>query len=93
MACCGQKRMAAGGNRHETTGRPTGRMATGVGSTPGRPGDVVLRYRGAGPFSTRSPISGRAYGCARIGAGLATDPRDVAMLVRTGLFERLHSLR
>lgn len=88
MACCGQKRMAVAGDRYGATARLAGRGASGVASGPGQADDVVLRYRGAGTFSIRSPITGRAYGCASTGTDVMIDARDVAMLVRTGLFAR-----
>lgn len=88
MACCGQKRMALSGNGYGTTVRTAGQAGPGAVSSPGQAGDLVLRYRGAGAFSTRSPATGRVYTCAATGAGVAVDPRDSALLERTGLFER-----
>ena len=89
MACCGQKRMTIGGNRYGTTARRAGQASRGAVPSPGWAGDVALRYRGAGAFSTRSPATGRVYTCAATGAGVAVDPRDVAMLMQAGLFQRL----
>ena len=49
---------------------------------------VLLRYRGLGPFTTRSRLTGRLYACGGTGARLHVDAADAPELVRTRLFKR-----
>ncbi len=49
---------------------------------------VLLRYRGLGPFTTRSRLTGRLYACGGTGARLQVDAADAHDLVRTRLFKR-----
>ena len=61
--------------------------ATAVRSA-ARTGGVGLRYRGLGPFTQRSPRTGRLYACGGTGATLQVDEADVEALLRTRLFTR-----
>jgi hypothetical protein len=49
---------------------------------------VLLRYRGLGPFTTRSRITGRLYACGGTGARLQVAADDARTLLRTRLFKR-----
>ena len=49
---------------------------------------VLLRYRGLGPFTTRSRLTGRLYACGGTGARLEVDAADAHDLLRTRLFKR-----
>ena len=49
---------------------------------------VLLRYRGLGPFTTRSRLTGRLYACGGTGARLQVDAADARDLMRTRLFKR-----
>jgi hypothetical protein len=48
---------------------------------------VLLRYRGLGPFTTRSRLTGRLYACGGTGARLQVEAADARDLVRTRLFK------
>ena len=49
---------------------------------------VALRYRGLGPFTNRSPRTGRLYACGGTGATLQVEAADALPLLRTKLFKR-----
>jgi len=49
---------------------------------------VLLRYRGLGPFTTRSRLTGRLYACGGTGARLLVAAVDAHSLLRTRLFKR-----
>jgi hypothetical protein len=49
---------------------------------------VLLRYRGLGPFTTRSRVTGRLYACGGTGARLRVAGADAQALLRTRLFKR-----
>ena len=49
---------------------------------------VALRYRGLGPFTSRSPRTGRLYACGGSGATLQVEAADALALLRTKLFRR-----
>ena len=93
MSCCGEKRMALVGDR--STAFASRRVAPASAARPSilhanaaGPHDVMLRYLGAGSFSTRSLRTGRAYHCAATGAHIAVDPQDAEYLVFTRQFAR-----
>ena len=84
MSCCGQRRRAlASGSAPIATPSPNAVQTSGHLS-----GGVALRYRGLGPFTTRSPRTGRLYACGGTGASLHVDAADVDALLRTRLFAR-----
>jgi hypothetical protein len=49
---------------------------------------VVLRYRGLGPYTNRSRLTGRLYACGGAGASLRVDAADARGMLRTRLFKR-----
>ena len=49
-------------------------------------GGIALRYLGLGPFTSRSPRTGRLYACGGSGATLRVDAADADALMRTRLF-------
>jgi len=49
---------------------------------------VVLRYRGLGPYTNRSRLTGRLYACGGTGARLQVDVADARGMLRTRLFRR-----
>ena len=86
MSCCGQRRRAL------TIPSPSFAPVRGYGATAVRApnaGGVGLRYRGLGPFTQRSPRTGRLYACGGTGATLQVDQADVESLLRTRLFTRV----
>jgi len=85
MSCCGQRRQALI-NPPVTPVPSRGYGATAVRGP--RSGGVELRYRGLGPFTQRSPRTGRLYACGGTGAALQVDEADVDSLLRTRLFTR-----
>jgi len=85
MSCCGQRRQALA-NPPVSLMPSRGYGATAIRSA--HTGGVGLRYRGLGPFTLRSPRSGRLYACGGTGAALQVDAADVDALLRTRLFTR-----
>ena len=63
------------------------RVATVEWHTPIRDA-VVLRYRGLGPYTSRSRLTGRLYACGGTGARLQVDAADARGMLRTRLFRR-----
>jgi hypothetical protein len=84
MSCCGKGRAAV-------AGMYGGAGATGAArpASAGRrgPGTTRLRYVGTRPARVRGTATGRTYD-VRAGDELTADTRDVAALLRTGLFSR-----
>jgi len=89
MSCCGQRRRAlASPAPHVPSGSPVMRShapGTGPGAAAG---GIALRYLGLGPFTSRSPRTGRLYACGGSGATLRVDAADVDAMLRTRLFRR-----
>lgn len=95
MACCGQGRAALRASQAASQPRPpiTLRAAAGAGTARAMPASpprpvVPVRYLGAAPIVVRGTVSGRAY---RFAAGSSVQPidsRDVAGLLRKGIFRR-----
>jgi hypothetical protein len=89
MSCCGQRRRELA---HPTINASTHAVPRGYGATavrgPGTAG-VGLRYRGLGPFTQRSPRTGRLYACGGTGATVHVDQADVESLLRSRLFTRV----
>ena len=50
---------------------------------------VELRYRGLGPYTSRSRLTGRLYACGGAGARLRVDAADARGMLRTRLFRRV----
>ena len=85
MSCCGQRRRALSSSP-QAAATPISRAAM---PTSGHvAGGVALRYRGLGPYTMRSPRTGRLYACGGTGASLQVDAADVDVLLRTRLFTR-----
>lgn len=80
MSCCGQRRLEA---RAPTPPRQDRPPAPPVLDAP-----TPVRYLGATPVVVRGPKTGNRYTFGRHGETLTVDGRDVASLVRLGLFER-----
>jgi|SoiMethySBSTD1v2_1073268.scaffolds.fasta_scaffold1307296_3 hypothetical protein len=88
MSCCGQRRRELA---HLTVAVSPNAVSRGYGATAVRgahTSGVGLRYRGLGPFTQRSPRTGRLYACGGTGAALHVDEADVESLLRTRLFTR-----
>ena len=85
MSCCGQRRRALiTPPASIVPSRGYGASAVRGVSTAG----IGLRYRGLGPFTQRSPRTGRLYACGGTGATVLVDGADVDALLRTRLFTR-----
>lgn len=81
MGCCNQGRSAAvAAAIRRPPAAPAERAAR-------RSPDVAVRYTGAGRMRVRGTATGRTYTWAGGDRTLAVDPRDVAPLVRSGLFQ------
>lgn len=91
MTCCGQGRMALKTSQ-AAPGSPGARPATtGNGRTfvPAPPKPLALvRYLGAAPIVVRGAITGHAYSFAAGRAVQPVDARDVAGLLKKGIFRR-----
>ena len=88
MSCCGQRRRELS---HPTVAVSSHAVSRGYGATAVRgalTAGVGLRYRGLGPFTQRSPRTGRLYACGGTGATVQVDEADVDSLLRTRLFTR-----
>ncbi len=91
MSCCGQGRMALRASQAIQTPR-TPRAAGG--GIPRVAGDAALRakvpirYLGATPIMVRGAVSGHAYPFALGRAVQPVDARDVAGLLKKGIFRR-----
>lgn len=89
MSCCGHRRRVLA---HPTVAVSSHAVSRGYGATAIRgahTGGIGLRYRGLGPFTQRSPRTGRLYACGGTGAMLQVDEADVESLLRTRLFTRV----
>lgn len=93
MTCCGQGRTALRASQAASQPRPpvAFRVAAGAGhaavAPPARPA-VPVRYLGASPIVVRGAVSGRAYRFAIGSSVQPVDHRDVAGLLRKGIFRR-----
>lgn len=86
MGCCGERRAATvAALQPASSPRSTGPIRQG----PSESTALALRYVGARPVRARGTATGRLYRLERQGAVATVDTRDVAALVRTGLFVRL----
>ena len=79
MGCCNSKRAAATAAARGSAGR------SGT-HTVARAADVRVRYVGADRVRVRGSATGRLYGWAGGDRTLLVDGRDVAALIRSGLF-------
>ena len=85
MGCCGERRAATvAALQTASNARSTG----SIRQPPGEATPLALRYMGARPVRARGTATGRLYAFERQGAVATVDSRDVAALLRTGLFVR-----
>jgi hypothetical protein len=91
MGCCGQQRAATvarlratGSRRTATNEQPPGQAR----HPPSNLSTVALRYVGTRPARARGTATGRLYAFACRGAIVSVDSKDLAALLRTGLFVR-----
>ena len=49
---------------------------------------VILQYTESSAIKVRGPVTGREYGFSEAERDCAVDPRDAAVLTRSGLFRR-----
>lgn len=91
MSCCGQGRMALRTSQAiQSPGVPRvamGGIARVAGDAAPRP-KVPIRYLGAAPIVVRGAVSGHAYPFAVGRAVQSVDARDVAGLLKKGIFRR-----
>jgi len=94
MACCGQKRNAAGAevrSAHHPPVRPASPPPAATSMLPGQNGDrsVTLRYRSKSAVVVQGPATTARYQFAGGGSMQAVDRRDAEALIATGMFERI----
>jgi hypothetical protein len=83
MGCCGQRRAATVAALQASS---NARSTSPIRQRPSEATALALRYVGARPVRARGTATGRLYAFERQGAVSTVDTRDVAALVRTGLF-------
>ncbi len=91
MSCCGQGRMALRASQAIQSPRAprvaVGGIAHVVGDAALR-AKAPIRYLGAAPIVVRGAVSGHAYPFAVGRAVQSVDARDVAGLLKKGIFRR-----
>jgi hypothetical protein len=89
MGCCNKRRatVAPAARRSPAAGPPAG-QARAPGVT-GQPSRVPVRYTGTRRIQVRGTATGGVYHCSASSPVLIVDVRDVAALLRTGLFTAL----
>ena len=91
MSCCGQGRAALRASQAIQTPKTPRVAGAGIARVAG---DAALRakvpicYLGAAPIVVRGPVTGRAYQFAAGRAVQPVDARDVAGLLKKGIFRR-----
>ena len=91
MSCCGQGRAALRPSQAIQTPkapRVAGRGIARVAADAEIRADLPIRYLGAAPIVVRSLVTGRAYQFAAGRAIQPVDARDVAGLLKKGIFRR-----
>lgn len=92
MTCCGQGRMALKASQAASPKPPGAWSAAtdyGRSFTPAPPkSPALVRYLGAAPIVVRGAITGHAYSFAAGRAVQPVDARDVAGLLKKGIFRR-----
>ena len=101
MGCCDKKRAmiaptgranpqaSAAGTQKGRPGLPGGQGAEPAAAKPAAavaPARVTVRYAGAQRIRVRGTATGSVYHCSASSRMLSVDVRDVAALLRTGLF-------
>ena len=91
MSCCGQGRAALRASQAIQTPQTT-RVAAGgsarVVAAAALRANVPIRYLGGAPIVVRGTVTGRAYQFAAGRAVQPVDARDVAGLLKKGIFRR-----
>lgn len=91
MSCCGQGRMALRASQAIQTPKTPRAAGGGIARVAGdaalRP-KVPIRYLGAAPIVVRGAVSGHAYSFAAGRSVLPVDTRDLAGLLKKGIFRR-----
>lgn len=95
MTCCGQGRAALRASQTASQPKPRVALDTAAGASAGRAATaslsrsvVPMRYLGAAPIVVRGAITGHAYRFASGRAVQPVDARDVAGLLKKGIFRR-----
>ena len=92
MTCCGQGRMALRASQAASpkpAGVRTAATSNGRSFIPAPPQPLALvRYLGAAPIVVRGAVTGHAYSFAAGRAVQPVDARDVAGLLKKGMFRR-----
>lgn len=91
MSCCGQGRAALRASQAvqtPKTPRVTGGGIARVAGDAALRAHVPIRYLGAAPIVVRGTVTGRAYPFAAGRAVQPVDARDVAGLLKKGIFRR-----
>jgi len=93
MTCCGQGRTTLRASQTATPkwpgAGPTTAAAFGRAIATATPGPVAMvRYTGAAPIVVRSAASGRTYQFSAGRPVQSVDARDVAGLLKKGIFRR-----
>jgi hypothetical protein len=91
--CCGSKRSALRNSRPlvrtSTTAVPVAQSAPAAAAAPRSFTYVILQYTESSAIRVRGPVTGQEYGFSEAERDCAVDPRDAAVLTRSGLFRRL----
>jgi hypothetical protein len=58
------------------------------GAAPGPSASVILRYKETSAIRVRGPVTGRSYDFSIAQPAQHVDPRDAAVLIRSGIFFR-----
>lgn len=92
MTCCGQGRATLRASQAGAqAGPPVFRGTVGAGAghaAVARPAVGTVRYLGASPIVVRGAVSGNAYHFAAGRAVQPVDARDMAGLLKKGIFRR-----
>jgi hypothetical protein len=99
--CCGSRRSAWRNATTAPSARSTAPSARGTGDPPVLPAraaprdlargtiaGVMLRYLETDPIRAWGPVTGRPYDFSSAIPVIEVDPRDAAVLARSGLFRR-----
>jgi hypothetical protein len=90
--CCGSKRSAMRNSpisaKPRVPASPGPVWVPAADSASARPGLAILRYREATAVRVHGPVTGRTYDFSSAQPAQPVDPRDAAVLMRSGLFDR-----
>jgi hypothetical protein len=85
--CCGSKRSALRNSR-PLVRTPTAE-APAAAAAPRSFTYVILQYTEISAIRVKGPVTGQEYSFSEAERDCAVDPRDAAVLTRSGLFRRL----